>query len=66
MSIKLEVIDTKKGISNIFGPYSAKNVDRTYLNPSKSLMEKVMSASLGQVMKKMSSDETLIKVLKDN
>lgn len=66
VSIKLEVTDTKKASSSTFGPYSAKNDERTYLYPSKSLMEKVLNTSLEQVMKQMSSDETLVKFLKGN
>ena len=66
VNIKLEVTDTKKGSSSTFGPYNAKNDERTYLYPSKSLMEKVLNSSLEQVMKQMSSDKTLVKFLKDN
>lgn len=59
-------IEGRKRSSLKLGPYSAQNVERTYLNPSKRLMEKVLGKSLNEVIQKMSSDKALIKSLKVN
>ena len=47
-------------------PYKGRDVERTYLNPSRAIMKGVLGASLDTVMQKMSSDAGFIQVLKKN
>jgi uncharacterized lipoprotein YajG len=49
-----------------FGPFTSRNVERTYLNPSVEIMKRVLGASLQKVMQTMSSDTELGKVLSKN
>jgi len=49
-----------------FGPFSNRNVERTYLNPSVEIMERVLGLSLENVMQRMSSDSELARVFTNN
>lgn len=63
VSIALEV-KHPAGLAILFGPYSGKNVERTYVNPSEEIVTRVIIKSLDGVMVSMSSDPELVKELK--
>jgi len=46
------------------GPYEGKQVERTYLYPSASIMERVTNGSLDNAIRAMGSDAALIRILK--
>ena len=46
------------------GPYSGKNVERTYANPGEGIVTRVLVKSLEGVMHSMSSDPELVRVLR--
>ena len=62
-SFSLKVTKNDGFKSGLFGPYSGKSVDRTYVNPSGSLMQQVLQDSLGKAMKELCSDKQLINFL---
>lgn len=63
-SIVVEAIKAGSGSAVLLGPYSAKNVEHTYVYPSVEIMERVLGASLNNIIKDMSSDTMLINALK--
>jgi uncharacterized lipoprotein YajG len=54
--IKIEVKNANGDTTKV-GPYYAKNVERTYTNPSVPIMERVLLASLNEVIGKILSDK---------
>jgi len=58
--IEIEVENTN-GETTKVGPYYAKNVERTYTNPSVPIMERVLLASLKEVIGKVLSDKEFAK-----
>ncbi len=64
VSIMLEVIEPGAAVGVVLGPYSARKVERTYLNPSEAIMNRLLGASLSSVIQEMSSDPRLIAELK--
>ena len=66
VSIVLEVRNADSDSFVKLDPYKGRDVERTYLNPSRAIMKGVLGASLDTVMQKMSSDAGFIQVLKKN
>jgi len=64
VSIAVEVKHRAAGTPILLGPYSGKNVERTYSNPGEEIVTRVLAKSLEGVMISMSSDRELIKVLR--
>jgi len=64
VSIVLEVIEPGAASGVVLGPYSARKVERTYVNPSETIMNRLLGASLNSVIQEMSSDPRLIAELK--
>ena len=64
VSIVLEVIEPGAVSGVVLGPYSARKVERTYVNPSEAIMNRLLGASLNSVIQEMSSDPKLIAELK--
>lgn len=64
VNIMIEVSSPTRRTPTLLGPYSGKNVERTYLNPSKELATKVLDKSLADAMHKMSSDPKFIREIK--
>ena len=58
--IEVEVINVN-GETTKVGPYYAKNVERTYTDPSVPIMERVLLASLNEVFGKILSDKGFAK-----
>lgn len=56
IKIEIEVKNTN-GETTKVGPYSSKNIERTYTNPSVPIMERVLLASLKEVIDKILSDK---------
>jgi uncharacterized lipoprotein YajG len=56
--VRIEVeVKNANGDTTKVGPYYAKNVERTYTNPSVPIMERVILASLNEVIVKILSDK---------
>jgi uncharacterized lipoprotein YajG len=66
VSVIVEVKKTESDSLTKFGPFSGKNAERTYWNPSAAMMKCVLNASLDEVIQTMSSDEELASVFKRN
>jgi uncharacterized lipoprotein YajG len=64
VSIVLEVIEPGAASGVVLDPYSARKVERTYVNPSETIMNRLLGASLNSVIQEMSSDPRLIAELK--
>lgn len=64
VSIFVEVKYPTAGMAISLGPYSGKNVERTYINPGEEIVTRVLIKSLEGVMLSMSSDPELVKVLR--
>jgi uncharacterized lipoprotein YajG len=60
ISIVLEVIKPGSASGVVLGPYSARRVERTYLNPSEAIMNRLLGGSLNSVIQEMSSDPRLV------
>lgn len=60
VEVKYPTVDTPI----LLGPYSGKNVERTYINPSGEIVTRVLVKSLEGVMQSMSSDHELPTVLR--
>jgi len=61
------ILEVKMADSDPFiklNPYSGRNVERTYLWPSVAIMKRVLETSVDEVMRKMDSDEELIRFFK--
>jgi len=54
VSLALEIKQPKSGITIPLGPYSSKKVERTYLNPCEEILQRVLEASLTNVMRSVS------------
>jgi len=56
-------IEVKKANGEIIkiGPYYSKNIERTYTNPSVPIMERVLLASINEVIRKILSDKDFAK-----
>lgn len=63
VSILVEV-KHPSGMAILLGPYSGKNVERTYVNPGEEIVTRVLIKSLDGVMLSISSDPELVKVLR--
>lgn len=64
VNIMIEVSSPTRKTPTLLGPYRGKNVERTYINPSKELATRVLDKSLGDAMRAMSSDPKLARVIK--
>ncbi len=64
VSIVIEVKRPTDKTSILLGPYSGKNVERTYINPGEEIVTRVLIKSLEGVMLSMGSDPELVKVLR--
>lgn len=64
VSIMIEVSSPTRKTPTLLGPYSGKNVERTYINPSKEIATRVLDKSLGDAMRAMSTDPKLARVIK--
>lgn len=60
VKIEIEIKNTKSESTKV-GPYSARNVERTYTNPGVAIMERVLLASIKDVIKKILSDKDFVK-----
>lgn len=54
VGVALEVKQPRSGITIPLGPYSSKKVERTYLNPCEEILQRVLEASLTNVMRSVS------------
>lgn len=63
ISIVLEVQPPTGEKFILLGPYRSRNVERTYTNPGKGIITRVLDASLQSVMDSMSSDSELLTLL---
>lgn len=63
VSIVIEVKRSTDSTPILLGPYSGKNVERTYINPSEEIVTRVLMKSLEGVMSSMSSAPELVKML---
>jgi uncharacterized lipoprotein YajG len=60
--VRIEIeVKNANGDTTKIGPYYAKNVERTYTNPSVPIMERVLLASLNEVIGKILSDKEFAK-----
>lgn len=64
VNIVIEVSSPTYRTPVILGPYSGKNIERTYINPSKEIATRVLEKSLEDVMHAMSSDRKLTRVIR--
>lgn len=64
VSIVIEVSSPAHRTPILLGPYNGKNVERTYINPSKEIATRVLEKSLEQAMHAMSSDPKLSRIIK--
>lgn len=64
VSIMIEVSSPTRKMPILLGPYSGKNVERTYLNPSQEIATRVLDKSLEDAMRAMSADPKLTRVIK--
>lgn len=64
VSITVEVKYPASDAPILLGPYSGKNVERTYINPSEEIVTRVLVKSLEAVMQSMNSDRELARVLR--
>jgi uncharacterized lipoprotein YajG len=64
VTITVKVKTSEDDTPVVLGPYGGKEIERTYVNPSVAIMERVLGASLTQVMNQMNSDKELITALK--
>lgn len=63
VSIVMEVRHSTDGAPIFVGPYSGKNVERTYINPSEEIVTRVLRKSLEGAMSSMSSAPELVEAL---
>jgi len=64
VSIVVEVKYSASRAPILLGPYSGKNVERTYINPSKEIVTRVLAKSLEGAMHAMGSDRKLARVIR--
>ena len=64
VSIVVEVKYPAAGAPILLGPYSGKNVERTYSNPGEEIVTRVLVKSLEGVMHSLNSDRELVRVLR--
>ena len=64
VSIVLEISSPAHRSPVLLGPYSGKNIERTYINPSKEIATRVLVKSLESAMHAMSSDRKLTRVIR--
>ena len=63
IGLLVKVYNNSLSSGETFGPYYAKNVERTYRDPSSEIMKMVIEKSLEEVMAQMCSDDPLISFL---
>jgi len=62
--VSFEIEVTHPGRAPVsLGPYSGRNVERTYINPSEAIVRRMLMKSLGDAMQSMSSDPGFVKAL---
>ena len=64
VSIVIEVSSPTQRTPVVLGPYSGKNIERTYINPSNEIATRVLVKSLEGAMHAMSSDGKLARVIR--